>query len=83
MSKKEKLLKKLQSNSSFTINELDTLLVMLGYSKWNKGKTSGSAIIYKCTERAPIKLHTPHPGKELKAYQINQVINVLDKEGLL
>ena len=28
-------------------------------------------------------LHKPHPQKELKAYQIKQLIEILEQEGLI
>ena len=55
MSTKEKLLVRFKSlPSDFTFEELDRLLRSLGYEKDNKGKTSGSRIIYKGEDGAPI-----------------------------
>ena len=34
-------------------------------------------------ENETILLHKPHPQKELKAYQIKQLIEVLEQEGLI
>ena len=83
MSRKEKLIQKLLNKGSFTINDLDTLLGLLGYSKYNKGKTSGSALKYRCNGRNSIYIHAPHPGNDLKKYQIEQIIDVLKQEELL
>lgn len=84
MSKKEKLIKKLLLlNAAFTIDELDTLLNSLGYSRSNKGKTSGSRLKYVCNGRGSIVIHSPHPQNELKLYQKKQIIDILNQEELL
>ena len=85
MSKKEKLIKKLKSNAkSFTYDDAETLLGMLGYRKNNKGKTSGSRVKFTNFEKdSDIILHKPHPQKELKEYQIKQMKDGLKKEGLI
>lgn len=64
MSKKDKLLKRLKSNpSDFTYNELRTLLNYLGFVENNKGKTSGSRVIFFSKSlNEVIKLHKPHPS---------------------
>ncbi|PWM77765.1 MAG: hypothetical protein DBY32_07940 [Phascolarctobacterium sp.] len=49
----------------------------------DKGKTSGSRVIFTNKNRASILLHKPHPRKELLAYQVKQLIEVLSQEGLL
>ena len=51
--------------------------------KPNKGKTSGSRIIFTNDEHGSILLHKPHPQKELKAYQIKQLLEILEQEGLI
>lgn len=84
MGKKEKLLKKLNSNpKDFTIDEAETLLGYFTYRRSNKGKTSGSRIMFSSDEHeAKLLLHKPHPGNELRDYQIKQIIELLDQEGL-
>ena len=49
----------------------------------NKGKTSGSRVMFVNEEHGCILLHKPHPQKELKAYQIKQLIEILEQEGLI
>ena len=67
MSTKEKLLARFKAlPSDFTFEELDRLLNNLGYERDNKGKTSGSRIVYKDKDNAPIMLHKPHPGNILR-----------------
>ncbi len=83
MSKKEKLISKLKSNAkSFSYDDAETLLGMLGYRKTNKGKTSGSRVRFINDESGNvISLHKPHPQKELKEYQVRQLIDELTREG--
>ncbi len=84
MGKKEKLIQKLKlSQSGFSYDEAVTLLSSLGYELSNKGKTSGSRVVFKLDGHASIYLHKPHPQKELKAYQIKQIKEVLEQEGLI
>jgi hypothetical protein len=81
--KKEKLLERLISKpKDFTFDEMRTLLEFLGFEMSTKGKTSGSRILFT-KGNIPISLHKPHPRKELLEYQLKQVLEVLEKEGLL
>lgn len=34
-------------------------------------------------EHPPIMMHRPHPRKELLEYQVKQLIQILEQEGLL
>ena len=49
----------------------------------NKGKTSGSRIVFLSEIHKPIMFHKPHKQKEFKQYQIKQLIDVLEKEELI
>ena len=54
------------------------------YRRSNKGKTSGSRVIFTSdVYKTKILLHKPHPRKELLEYQVKQLIEVLKQEGLL
>jgi hypothetical protein len=81
--KKEKLLKRLKSMpKDFTFAEMQTALESLGFEMSNKGKTSGSRV--KFTDgRVSAFLHRPHPRKVLLAYQIRDVLEILEREGLI
>ena len=47
MGQKEKLIRKLKSKPrDFTFEEAETLLGYLAYKKTNKGKTSGSRVMF-------------------------------------
>ena len=85
MGKKEKLITKLLSNpKDFTFDEAEALLGYLSYVRNNKGKTSGSRIMFtNKTSNSKIILHKPHPRKELLTYQIKQLIDTLRREGLI
>lgn len=84
MGQKEKLIKKLKSRpKDFTFDEAEALLKYFTYSRSNKGRTSGSRVMFVSDEYAPILLHKPHPRKELLDYQIKQLIEVLEQEGLI
>ena len=59
------------------------LLDYLEFTKSNKGKTSGSRVMFTSEEHGSILLHKPHPQKELKAYQVRQLCDLLEQEGLI
>jgi len=81
---KDKLIKRLLSKpKDFTFDEMESLLGYLGYMVSNKGKTSGSRIMFVSDSHASILLHKPHARKEFLSYQIKQVIDLLTQEGLL
>lgn len=84
MGQKEKLIQRLKAKpKDFTFDEAEALLGYLSYIRSNKGKTSGSRVMFISEEHEAILLHKPHPQKELKAYQIKQLIEVLEEEGLI
>jgi hypothetical protein len=81
--KKEKLIERLKNNpKDFTFDEMQTALKSLGFVMSNKGKTSGSRVLF-LKGNIPIILHKPHPRKELLGYQIKHVLEILQKENLL
>ena len=84
MSKKEKLVRRLQSRPvDFTFNELISLLGSLGYSMEKAGKTGGSRVAFTNNYGDYIRLHKPHPRNILKKYQIDDIIENLTEKGLL
>jgi len=81
---KDKLIEKLKSKpKDFTFDEAERLLGYFDYFRTNKGKTSGSRVMFICDGRTPILLHKPHPRKELLEYQVKQLTEKLEEEGLL
>ncbi len=84
MGQKEKLIQKLKSKpKDFTFDETETLLRYLDFVRFDKGKTSGSRVIFVSEEHGSIMLHKPHPQKEMKAYQVKQLLETLEQEGLI
>ena len=84
MGQKEKLLLRLKSRpKDFSFSEAETLLGYLGYIRSDKGRTSGSRVMFYHPDHPPILLHRPHPRKELLPYQVNQLLEYLNQEGLL
>ena len=85
MGQKDKLIAKLKSNTkTFTFDDAESLLSFFGYRKSNKGKTSGSRVVFTSDKhKVKILLHKPHPRKELKEYQVKQLIEILEQEGLI
>lgn len=84
MGQKEKLIQRLKSKpKDMTFQEVETLLRYLSYERDDKGRTSGSRVMFVSETHPPILLHKPHPRKELLTYQINQLLEILKQEGLL
>ena len=84
MSQKDKLIKKLKSHPrDFTFTEAETLLGYFSFTRSDKGKTSGSRVIFTSAEHGMILLHKPHPRKELLEYQVKQLREKLEQEGLI
>ena len=84
MGTKEKLRNRfLKMPSDFTFDEMQRLLEGYGYEKSNKGKTSGSRLIFKNGIKRPIMLHKPHPGNVVKEYAMKQVFDDLKEAGFI
>ena len=63
MSKNDKIVERFMTfPKDFTFDEMEKLLSYFGYAKSNKGKTSGSRVMFKKDGSAPILLHKPHPA---------------------
>ena len=79
MGQKEKLIERLKSRpKDFTFEEAETLLGYFGYSRSDKGRTSGSRVMFVNEGYHSILLH-----KELLSYQVKALRDVLEEEGLL
>ena len=84
MGTKEKLIARFSTlPSDFTSEEMKRMLAVFGYVPDNKGRTSGSRVIYKGEGLKPIMLHKPHPGNLIKGYVMKQVYDFLKNEGLI
>ena len=84
MGQKEKLIEKLKTKPrTFTFDDAEALLRYFSYARINKGHASGSRVMFVSDTYAPILLHKPHPRKELLEYQVKQLIEILEQEGLI
>ena len=81
MSSYEKLLVRfLKLPKDFTWDELNRLLNKYGYFQNNKGKTSGSRVVFeKENSDISLDLHKPHPKNILKPYQMKDVLEFLKR----
>lgn len=85
MSRVDKLLNRLkQKPKDFTYEEAKRLLENLGFYEDNKGKTSGSRVVFKNENiDRKIELHKPHPDNTLKMYVIKKLLNELTEIGVI
>lgn len=83
MSKKEKLITRFMTlPKDFTWDELVLLFSLLGFKQGNKGRTSGSRVIFQNGEIS-YTAHKPHPESIVKGYVLKQVLDFLTKNKLL
>ncbi len=84
MGRKEKLLAKLQQRpKNFTWDELSSLLKLLGYEERKAGKTGGSRRRFVHPTAPSITLHKPHPGRIVKMYLVDNILELLSREEIL
>jgi len=84
MGRKDKLRERfLKLPSDFTFDEMQSLLIGYGYEKSDKGRTSGSRVIFKNGNKRPVMLHKPHPGNIVKDYAMRQVYDDLKEAGFI
>lgn len=84
MGQKEKLIERLKSRpKDFTFEEAEALLGYFGYQRKDKGKTSGSRVMFVSEGKHAILMHKPHPRKELLDYQVKYLRETLEQEELL
>lgn len=85
MSKLEKDIQRLKLKpKDFTYNEMKKILNKFGFIEDNKGRTSGSRVVFKSIDlNKKIELHKPHPSNVLKMYQIKQIMEYLEEWRIL
>lgn len=66
----------------YTYDEAKHLLSSIGYREYNKGKTSGSRVVF-IRDDDKIMLHKPHPGNEMKHYAVQDLKEHLEAIGEL
>lgn len=80
MGTKEKLVERLKNlPADFTFDEAARLLSLFGYHLSNKGKTSGSKVMFIDDNNRKILLHKPHPGSIIKRYALREVLVKLQR----
>ena len=85
MSNHTKLVTKFLSQpNDFTFDELRSLLSGFEYEEKQGGKTSGSRVAFiHVKNKHIIRIHNPHPGNELKGYQVTLIRNELKEQGAI
>ncbi len=85
MSRKEKLIKRFLSQpKDFTYDELVALFSIYGFVVNQKGKTSGSRVVFvNDAARKSYGMHKPHPGNVLKPYAMKQALEFLKVENFI
>ena len=79
MPSKDELVRKLIAHPlprNFTVRELDQLMKKSNCEKYQGGRGSGIGYRHLPSQRA-VQFDMPHPGKELKPYQVKAVITFL------
>lgn len=85
VSKLQKILDRIINSSGIIIYiELSYVLSKFGNLEIKTGKTSGSRVtFYNKSKKLLIRLHKPHPGNELKDYQVRLIRTHLEQNKLL
>ncbi len=85
MSKIEKDIKRLKAKpKDLTYNEAKRILNNFGFIEDNKGRTSGSRVVFENLKIGKkIEIHKPHPNNVLKSYQINIILERLKEWRIL
>ena len=84
MSKRENLIQRfLSKRVNFSLGELKSLLEGFGCSLGCGGGTGDSRVKFLHPQLPPVILLKPHPAKVLKRYQVGQIAEFLNKEGML
>jgi len=72
----------LTCSGAFLYRDLERLLSGLGFEQEQTGGGSRRRFVHVASGRI-IRLHEPHPGKEVKAYMVRQIRQQLVDMGLL
>jgi len=83
MSTKDKLIERFKNQpKNFTWDELVRLFGIFGFTIENKGKTSGSRVLFEKDGEAHT-IHKPHPSNIIKGYAMKQVLDFLTEKGFI
>lgn len=84
MTKVNKLISKfLNKPKDLTYEELVQVMKFYGYVEIATGKTSGSRKKFKNKDDDIIMFHKPHPKNIIKSYIIDEIIEKLERNGLI
>ncbi len=67
----------------FTFDEMCSLLAGFGYTKDNKGTTSGSRIRFRKESGVYIDIHKPHPDSIMREWMMKAVFIHLKNNNLI
>lgn len=66
----------------YTYSEARALLCNLDFKEMNKGRTSGSRVMFfRESDNAKILLHKPHPGDQMRVVAVRELLNKLIELG--
>ncbi|MEA3535028.1 type II toxin-antitoxin system HicA family toxin [Rhizobium sp. CC-YZS058] len=83
MTRSERLLDEFRAcTGGFSYRSLLTLLRGLGYDELSTGGGSRRKFVHSVTNHI-IRLHEPHPDKDVKAYVVRQIRDSLQEQGFL
>jgi hypothetical protein len=83
MSTKDKLIERFKKQpKDFTWEELVKLFGIFGFTVDNKGKTSGSRVLFEKGDDSCIA-HKPHPSNIIKNYSMKQILEYLTEKKLI
>ena len=72
----------LKCSKNYTYDELKTLMEKLGFEEKNKGKTSGSKVMfYREADQRIIMIHRPHPENTMDTGALKDLIKRLRDYG--
>ena len=77
--KRNKLLPSIFTSRTVRFDDVVTLLTGLGLEY--DGSAEGSRVRFIADDGDHIALHRPHPGNELKQYQLDKVRDFLERQG--
>ena len=84
MTKIDKLINKfLKKPKDLTYEELVQIMKFYGYVEIATGKTSGSRKKFRNKNNDIIMFHKPHPKNIIKSYIIDEIIEKVERKGLI
>ena len=83
LDEQDKLIERFQKQpKDFTWEELVRLFGIFGFTVANKGKTSGSRVLFEKGKDAH-SVHKPHPSNIIKGYVMKQVLDFMIEKGFI